>query len=879
MKNQPQRPIRMNRITTSINQIGVNGRRKIFLLLAGLCGSAIALPLAIGQTNPPAAKAAAKDEVVQLPSFEVSTYRDVGYLASNSVSATRIDVKIADLPFAISALTDQFIRDTKASDLQELATFASGVKRTDPGFNSGDTAFVIRGFLQYPQHDGVFESSYGSMYVDTSNIERVEVVKGPASLLYGQVSPGGTVNYITKRAEANAFSTVSLSGGDYDFMHVSADINQPLIPGKLLFRINGSWRNDYRVQVMGKSRTTVLSPTVLWNIAKNLTLKVTYQKFSRRETPEQTQIPYMLIATPQSMVNALKPSLGYPITVSAVLGKIGLSLSQYGSIDVDKGYNDGTDANFDAPFLFPKDFNYSSNNDHRYTDLGSIQTELVMAAGQHWRMRVNFDYNYISSQHLQTGVGLVGVAPPNTLTYANGAWGVAPSYTALTSAQQLQVTANFLNSLVANPASVLDTLQNGVSPPVLLNRRIRMVDRFGHDNSVQVEAVGLYKFGWGEIRPLIGIASTQSYITTEFFQNRGTAAVPYRQTWDLNPSSPTYFINRETSPALGELVISQNQLGYASDQAAYTIISGDAFERKLQFVTGVRYNQSASLTTNYLGATPSAVHVPGLRTHYTTPQAGIGYKLTPDLMVYGSYSTSYTLPATSGGPYVLGVGYAADGTPIATPIAVAKPTIGEGFEFGLKTNFLGGRFASTLSAFQVTQKNILIQETGSFVGPTGIPASVTVSFQGSVLRNRGLEYELTYSPLNNWQIFLSATDLDARYTAEPVGYAVFLGQSPYWVPRYIGNLWTRYNFVTFAKGLWAGGGIKSYSRHLGGSGMLFVDPKNTELQAVVGYDWTAHKVKYTLSINGMNLNNQLLLATMNQIALPRRVMCTLSATF
>jgi iron complex outermembrane receptor protein len=870
----------MNRIITSINQIGVNNRpRKIFLLIAGLCGIATAFQPAIGQTNPPADKAAPKDEVVQLPSFEVSTSRDNGYLASNSISATRIDTKIADLPFSISALTGQFISDTKALDLQELATFAAGVKRSDPGFNSGDTAFVIRGFLQYPQHDGVFESSYGSMYVDTSNIERVEVVKGPASLLYGQVSPGGTVNYITKRAEKNAFSTVSLGGGDYNFMHGSVDINQPLVPGKLLFRINASWLNGFQVQETGKSRTTVLSPSAIWKIAKNLTLKVTYQMFRRRENPEQTQFPYLLIATPQTMINALNPALGYPLPVSAVLGKIGLSLSKYGSIDVDKGYNDGTDANFMAPFLFSEDFNYSSNNDHRYTDLGSIQSELVMIAGQHWRVRANFDYNYISSQHLQTGVGLVSVAPPNTLTYTNGAWGVAPSYSALTSAQQLQITANFLDSLVANTDSVLNQLQNGVSPPMLLTRRIRKVNRFGHDNSVQVEAVGLYKFGWGEIKPLIGIASTQSFITTQYNQNRGTAAIPYRQTWDIDPSSPTYFINRATSPTPGELLISQSQLGYAGDQAAYMIISGDAFKHKLGFVAGVRYNQSASVTTNYLGTTPSAVYVPGLRTHYTTPQAGIGYKLTPDLMVYGSYSTSYTLPATAGGPYILGVGYAADGTPIATPIAVAKPTIGEGYEFGIKTNYFGGRIASTLSAFQVTQKNILVQETGSFVGPTGIPASVTISFQGSVLRTRGIEYELTYSPMNNWQIFLSASDLDARYINEPVGYAYFLGYSPYWVSRYVGNLWTRYNFVTLAKGLWTGVGIKSYSRHLGGSGMLFVDPKNTELQAVVGYDWTANKVKYSLTINGMNLNNQLLLASMNEIAMPRRVMCMLSATF
>ena len=67
---------------------------------------------------------------------------------------------------------------------------------------AGNAVFTIRGFDQKPQHNGFV----GESYVDTSSVERVEVVKGPSSVLYGQVAPGGTVNYITKRAQPKPFT-------------------------------------------------------------------------------------------------------------------------------------------------------------------------------------------------------------------------------------------------------------------------------------------------------------------------------------------------------------------------------------------------------------------------------------------------------------------------------------------------------------------------------------------------------------------------------------------------------------------------------------------------------------------------------------------------
>jgi outer membrane receptor protein involved in Fe transport len=90
--------------------------------------------------------------------------------------------------------------------------FAPAVTSGSEGFSNGNSFMMVRGFQSVPQRNGL----YSPLYVDGSIIQRVEVVKGPASLFYGQIAPGGVVNYITKRAQEKSFGTVSAQLGSYD---------------------------------------------------------------------------------------------------------------------------------------------------------------------------------------------------------------------------------------------------------------------------------------------------------------------------------------------------------------------------------------------------------------------------------------------------------------------------------------------------------------------------------------------------------------------------------------------------------------------------------------------------------------------------------------
>ena len=142
-------------------------------LLACTLGAALALSATAVRAQTSAATAAAGgDEVLKLSEFQVSTTADKGYRAGNSVSATRIDTPIKDLPFAISAFTQQFISDVGARDLWDVVQYAPSVTSAGREFNAGNSVYTIRGFDQAPQHNGFV----GEAYIDTVSVERVEVV-------------------------------------------------------------------------------------------------------------------------------------------------------------------------------------------------------------------------------------------------------------------------------------------------------------------------------------------------------------------------------------------------------------------------------------------------------------------------------------------------------------------------------------------------------------------------------------------------------------------------------------------------------------------------------------------------------------------------------
>jgi iron complex outermembrane receptor protein len=853
------------------------------LLITGACFSIAAM--ASAQTTPSDTGDTSDNggDVIKLTAFTVSA-DDTGYFASNSVSATRTNTPIKDLPFSVSAFTPQFMSDINARDLFDVVRYAPGVTTGGREFTGGNAAYVIRGFTQGPEIDG-FTSGAAGIYVDTANIERVEVVKGPASILYGAIAPGGTVNYITKRAKPGAFTNVTAEVGTYNYRRTTIDINRPIIKDKLLFRFNGAWENNYEYEVPSISKSWVIAPTVTWNIAKNVSLTVSDQIFQRRETPPALFLPNMVISTPSSMVNALDGTKGFPTPASALAGgKSGPdSLLNNPSGDPSKTViNDGNDLGFLLYYpALAKTFNYSAKSDSRITNTEYFNAELDAKLGDHWLARGNFNFNSQRDTQKVTGIGTVGIAPPGSMTFNSGtgkwtesgagtAWGTpfAGNNPTTGTPWTLSQTQNFkeqqfAQQLLANPYSVQSLIGN---QPAILPRRSRMVATWGHGITGQLDLAGQYNFSVVKLKPLVGVFYDKAYGFNRTNSTAGSAASPFFQGWDLNPSSPTAFTDGGNSVFNGStlpLVPGSSSLTFTSDQAVYGIINASFFHDRLFTIAGLRYNRSQNQSIQEFGVLTAAAQQ-GLKKSDTTPQLGLGYKVVKDALLYASYSESYQIPGTA----ILRINN--------TPTAPAAPTKGEGIETGIKTDFFDGRLSSTLAVYRIEQRDLVLTTNNSSTGVT-----LATDVQGESAVSKGIEYEVTFSPTDNLQIYGSVAEDDVRATKVPFGQLVYLGSHPQGTAKTLANMWARYSFKRGpVAGLWVGGGFNYNGKSVADArNPYFFVPSYILWNSAVGYDWKWHKIGWSATVNWQNMFNKFYIPANQQVGLPSRVSLEVAAKF
>lgn len=222
--------------------------------LAALEG-APAAPTAAPSAGPvaPAARTPLKaDEGVQtLSAFEVKTDKDYGYLKTNSATATRIGTDIQKVPLNISIISEDFINDTNMKDIQDVLRYQSssagdgrmGIIQPATSYTPAG-GITLRGFpINSRLRNGL--TRYNAFNLD--NVERIEIIKGPAALFFGGAYPGGVINYITKQPSFSKIPTsVSYSYGGFDTriggQQVKLD-NNTVLSDKAAMRIVGAWTN------------------------------------------------------------------------------------------------------------------------------------------------------------------------------------------------------------------------------------------------------------------------------------------------------------------------------------------------------------------------------------------------------------------------------------------------------------------------------------------------------------------------------------------------------------------------------------------------------------------------------------------------------------
>jgi len=187
---------------------------------SALLALVLSLSLPVRAAAPAQASPPAGEDVVRLSEFSVSASGDRGYAPAETMTGTRVATKIIDLPYTVNVLTAEFFEDFGIFEFADNIVHIGSFTGLDIGGN-----FNLRGFSSsFQLRDGFFRlGRYGS-----SNIDRMEIIKGSNAAIYGRSSPGGMVNMISKGPKTRESQKLTFNYGSYGTERVTLEATGPL---------------------------------------------------------------------------------------------------------------------------------------------------------------------------------------------------------------------------------------------------------------------------------------------------------------------------------------------------------------------------------------------------------------------------------------------------------------------------------------------------------------------------------------------------------------------------------------------------------------------------------------------------------------------------
>lgn len=209
-------------------------------------------------------QARSRDEAVVLTPFEVSSRKDRGYRKTNSVTTSRIGVAIEDVPQAIQVISSEILADFSLNRADDVFQYSSSVIAHKNEMRQANQ-FQMRGFAMPRYLNGMQWAGSGGTYayLSNDNIDRVEIAKGAVGLFFGNSSPNGVANYITKRPEFIERTDASVAGGSYGYAKTLVDTQGVLGRSRsLAYRVITSWgTQDARINDQ-RSETFFVAPSL-----------------------------------------------------------------------------------------------------------------------------------------------------------------------------------------------------------------------------------------------------------------------------------------------------------------------------------------------------------------------------------------------------------------------------------------------------------------------------------------------------------------------------------------------------------------------------------------------------------------------------------------
>lgn len=187
-----------------------------------------------------------------------------GYQPLNTSTATLTTMPMLDIPQVVNTVSDKVLADQHATTLDEALYNVSNVVQTNTLGGTQD-AFVRRGFGA--NRDGsIMTNGLRTVLPRSFNAatERVEVLKGPASTLYGILDPGGLINVVTKRPEKTFGGAISATSSSFGGGTGQVDVTGPIDGTRLAYRLTGEYQDEDYWRNFGNERSTFIAPSLTW---------------------------------------------------------------------------------------------------------------------------------------------------------------------------------------------------------------------------------------------------------------------------------------------------------------------------------------------------------------------------------------------------------------------------------------------------------------------------------------------------------------------------------------------------------------------------------------------------------------------------------------
>jgi iron complex outermembrane recepter protein len=236
----------------------------------------------VSPTQPP--EQPTSETPAEAPIELVVTGQQDSYRVPNASAGTRTDTPIRDIPQAIQVIPKQVLQEQRVQRLSDAMRNTAGVTPGSSDRNVFD-GFVIRGFSNRNIiRNGLRDDTNITAGSGIGNIEQIEVLRGPASVLFGQGGAGGTVNIVTKKPLETPFYSIEATIGSYNLYSGAIDLTGPLNESKtLLYRLNASAFSSGSFVDFVDIERYLIAPVLTWRIGENTALTLEAEYFDTKQ--------------------------------------------------------------------------------------------------------------------------------------------------------------------------------------------------------------------------------------------------------------------------------------------------------------------------------------------------------------------------------------------------------------------------------------------------------------------------------------------------------------------------------------------------------------------------------------------------------------------